>query len=120
MDLTLTDGPTCDMSPGTPTTKSGGYSYPGNRISRKSCPAWPFRIVGESPRTRVEWEHEPVNMTADEGLEAERQASRPGPEADALEDAKAFLLVALSAGPRLAKDVGRLAVEAQRGGAQRA
>ena len=76
---------------------------PGKQNLAEELPGLAFRIAGEPPR--VEWEREPVNMTADEGLEAERQASRPGPEADALEDAKAFLLAALSAGPRLAKDV---------------
>ena len=76
---------------------------PGKQNLAEETPGLAFRIVDEPPR--VEWEREPVNMTADEGLEAERQASRPGPEADALEDAKAFLLATLSAGPRLAKDV---------------
>ncbi|MEJ5342802.1 MAG: AAA family ATPase [Thermogutta sp.] len=78
---------------------------PGKQNLAEELPGLAFRIVGDSPWTRVEWEREPVNMSADEGLEAERQASRPGPEAEALEDAKAFLLTALSAGPRLAKDV---------------
>ncbi|MBC7337361.1 MAG: hypothetical protein H5U01_14000, partial [Clostridia bacterium] len=78
---------------------------PGKQNLAEELPGLAFRIVGEPPWARVEWEREPVNMTADDGLEAERQASRPGPEADALEDAKAFLLAALSAGPRLAKDV---------------
>jgi len=64
-----------------------------------------YETSSGSARLVMEWEREPVNMSADEGLEAERQASRPGPEADALEEAKAFLLTALSAGPRLAKDV---------------
>jgi|GEM_PF-3375761 hypothetical protein len=78
---------------------------PGKQNLAEELPGLAFRIVGDSPWTRVEWEREPVNMSADEGLEAERQASRPGPEADALEEAKAFLLTALSAGPRLAKDL---------------
>lgn len=83
---------------------------PGKQNLAEETPGLAFRIVDEPPR--VEWEREPVNMTADEGLEAERQASRPGPEADALEDAKAFLLATLSAGPRLAKDVRQEWVEA--------
>ncbi|MEJ5342064.1 MAG: AAA family ATPase [Thermogutta sp.] len=88
---------------------------PGKQNLAEELPGLAFRIVGDSPWTRVEWEREPVNMSADEGLEAERQASRPGPEADALEEAKAFLLTALSAGPRLAKDVRQEWAEAHCG-----
>ncbi|MEJ5342972.1 MAG: AAA family ATPase [Thermogutta sp.] len=86
---------------------------PGKQNLAEELPGLAFRIAGEPPH--VEWEREPVNISADEGLEAERQASRPGPEADALEDAKAFLLAALSAGPRLAKDVRQEWMEAHCG-----
>ncbi|GAB6186681.1 AAA family ATPase [Thermopirellula anaerolimosa] len=85
----------------------------GKQNLSEESPGLAFRIVGEPPR--VEWDREPVNMTADEALERERQASRPGPEADAQEDAKAFLLAALSGGPRLAKDVTREWTEAHCG-----
>ncbi|WP_347246409.1 AAA family ATPase, partial [Thermogutta sp.] len=76
---------------------------PGKQNLAEEMPGLAFRIVGEPPR--VEWEREPVLMTADDGLEAERQAAQPGPKPDSLEDAKAFLLTALSNGPRLANDV---------------
>ena len=62
-----------------------------------------FSIIGEPPR--ISWERDPVAMHADDAVAAEQAASKPGPKAEAVKDAKAWLVKTLADGPRLAKEV---------------
>jgi AAA domain len=57
-------------------------------------PGLAFRIVGRESGHVVEWESEPVDVTADEAL-----AERRGPSPDRLNEAKQFVLDALADGP---------------------
>lgn len=61
------------------------------------------RIIGEGiPTSRIEWEQEPVGITADEVLSAPASSKRNN---SAVEEAKFFLLELLADGPVLAKQV---------------
>jgi hypothetical protein len=76
-----------------------------------------FSIVGEP--ARIEWEPDPVNMNADDGLLAESQSrGKPGPDADVLSAATAWLDAALANGPRLAKELFDEWENGQRGSAR--
>jgi putative DNA primase/helicase len=57
----------------------------------------------------VIWDHEPVNVTANQALAEDRAAANGD---DAIREAKDFLREALAAGPRPAKDVEKEAKEA--------
>ncbi|MEZ6142124.1 MAG: bifunctional DNA primase/polymerase [Zavarzinella sp.] len=48
-----------------------------------------FRINGDP--ARIEWESEPIDLTADDALEAEAANMRPGPKPEALDTAKNWL-----------------------------
>jgi hypothetical protein len=61
-----------------------------------------YRLEGE-PTPRVEWEPQPVAMSADEAV-GPGPATR-GPQPDARRDAEAWLLDFLAAGPRPASEV---------------
>ena len=64
-----------------------------------------FSIIGEPPR--ISWERDPVAMNADDALVAESQSreQKPGPDAEALDAALAWLRSTLAAGPRLVKEL---------------
>jgi len=62
-----------------------------------------FTIGGDPPS--LCWEHDPVAMTADDGLAAETAGSKHGPEAEAEKEAIEYLRHALGSGPRLVKEI---------------
>jgi hypothetical protein len=64
-----------------------------------------FSIIGEP--ARISWERDPVAMSADDALAAEGQARerKPGPDAEALDAATAWLRSTLAGGSRPTKDL---------------
>ncbi len=64
-----------------------------------------FAIIGEP--ARIGWEPDPVTMSADDALAVENndRASKPGPEADALEEAMAWLKPAIAKDPQPVKEL---------------
>src|SRR5262249_26629396 len=78
---------------------------PGKNNLAREGDGLAFSIIGEP--ARISWERDPVAMSADDALAAESQTQeqKPGPEAEALDAASAWLGAALAAGSRLAKDV---------------
>ncbi len=62
-----------------------------------------FTIWGKPPA--LNWENGPVLMNADDCLAAECKASKPGPKAEARQNAVAWLRKALSASPRPTKEL---------------
>lgn len=75
---------------------------PGKNNLAREGEGLAFTILGEPPR--ISWEREPVAMSADEALAAEA-SKKPGPEADILEGALAWLRAALAEGPRPTKEL---------------
>ncbi|HOI53862.1 MAG TPA: AAA family ATPase [Phycisphaerae bacterium] len=61
-----------------------------------------YRLASE-PTPHVEWEPQPVAMSADEAVGGERRTR--GPDPDARQDAEVWLLDFLSAGPRTAQEI---------------
>jgi putative DNA primase/helicase len=78
---------------------------PGKNNLAREGDGLAFSIIGEP--ARISWERDPVAMSADDALAAESQAreQKPGPDAEALDAASAWLGKALAGGPRLAKDL---------------
>src|SRR5262249_6138490 len=78
---------------------------PGKNNLAREGDGLAFSIIGEP--ASIAWERDPVAMSADDALAAESQTQeqKPGPEAEALDAASAWLGAALAAGSRLAKDV---------------
>lgn len=76
---------------------------PGKNNLAKEGDGLAFKIGGEP--ARIMWESGPVQMTADDAVAAEAQANRPGPDAEALDGARAWLTAALTDGPRLAREL---------------
>jgi putative DNA primase/helicase len=78
---------------------------PGKNNLAREGDGLAFSIIGEPARNS--WERDPVAMSADDALAAESQAreQKPGPDAEALDAASAWLGKALAGGPRLAKDL---------------
>ncbi len=62
-----------------------------------------FTIGGEP--ARVQWEREPIDMTADEAVAKENGAKKPGPNPEGQNEAMEFLKSALANGPVLSKDL---------------
>jgi hypothetical protein len=78
---------------------------PGKNNLAREGDGLAFSIIGEPPR--ISWERDPVAMSADDALAAESQSreQKPGPDAEALDAASAWLRSALAGGTRLAKDL---------------
>uniref|UniRef100_A0A7C2K246 AAA family ATPase n=1 Tax=Schlesneria paludicola TaxID=360056 RepID=A0A7C2K246_9PLAN len=87
-----------------PDNKNRRLLLPGkNNLAHKGN-GLAFSIIGEPPR--IDWEHDPVGMDADDALAAETQSrEKPGPEAEAHDAATVWLRGALTAGPRPAKEL---------------
>ena len=75
-----------------------------NNLAHEGC-GLAFSIIGEP--ARIAWERDPVAMNADDALAAENESrkGKPGPNADAANEATDWLVKKLAAGPRLAKDL---------------
>lgn len=70
-------------------------------------PGLAYAIVGERMDAKLVWEREPIRMNANDGLAAAATHADKSRErgAASLSDAEAFLLEALSAGPRPTKEI---------------
>ena len=86
-----------------PENKTRRLLLPGKNNLADEGDGLAFSIGGEPPR--LWWEDSPVAMSADQGLAVEQAAHKPGPDADALDAAVAWLDTALAGGPRLAKEL---------------
>jgi len=84
-----------------PENKARRLLLPGKNNLAREGDGLAFEILGDPPR--VAWELDPVALTADDLLVAERQ--KPGPDAEALDGAAGWLRSALAKGPRLAKEL---------------
>lgn len=77
---------------------------PGKNNLAREGTGLAFTIGGEP--ARISWERDPVAMTADDGLAAENAGPRkPGPGADARDEAADWLTAALADGPREVKEL---------------
>jgi hypothetical protein len=88
-----------------PENKTRRLLLPGKLNLAGDSDGLAFSIIGEPPR--IAWERDAVAMSADDALAIEGQSRqrKPGPEAEALEAAKAWLAGALADGPRLANEL---------------
>ena len=85
--------------------KSRRLLLPGKNNLAREGDGLAFSIIGEP--ARIAWEPDPVAMSADDALAAESQSRdrKPGPDAEALEEATAWLRSALAEGPRPVKEL---------------
>ena len=86
-------------------SKARRLLLPGKNNLAREGDGLAFSIIGEP--ARISWERDPVAMSADDALAAESQSRdrKPGPEAEALDAASAWLTATLAGGPRLAKEL---------------
>jgi hypothetical protein len=88
-----------------PKSKTRRLLLPGKNNLAAVVDGMAFSIGGEPARIR--WERDPIAMTADDALAEENRhaARKPGPDADGVKAATAWLRTALAGGPRLAREL---------------